>query len=123
MWLAILGMVLGIVFGIFAPVSLPVAYARYSAVGIVAILDSLLGAARADLQKNYNGIIFVTGLITNMILAALITYIGDRLGIDLYLGVIVAFAIRIVQNFGIIRRHILTQITTRHYLETPRSQQ
>ncbi len=111
MWFAIIGLIFGIIFGILAPISLPIEWARYSAVGIVAVIDSLLGAARADVGKKYNTTIFVSGLVTNMFLAAVITYIGDRLGIDLYLAVIVAFTIRIIQNIGVIRRGLLTKFT------------
>jgi len=119
MWFAIIGLIFGIIFGILAPISLPIEWARYSAVGIVAVIDSLLGAARADVGKKYNTTIFVSGLVTNMFLAAVITYIGDRLGIDLYLAVIVAFIIRIIQNIGVIRRGLLTKFTQKKFNEPP----
>jgi len=41
MWFGILGLVFGLVLGIFAPISIPISLARYTAVGIVGILDSI----------------------------------------------------------------------------------
>lgn len=99
----IVGFLVGIVLGIYAPLAIPIEYSRYTAVAILAILDSILGAVRADLQIQYNSAIFISGLLTNMILAALITFIGDRLGLDLYLAIVIAFTIRILQNIAIIR--------------------
>ncbi len=99
----IIGFLLGILLGIYAPLTIPVEYSRYTAVAILAILASILGAVRADTQGKYSNVIFISGLTANMILAALITFIGDRLGLDLYLAIVVAFTIRILQNIGIIR--------------------
>lgn len=107
MWFGILGLIIGIIIGVYTPLQIPVEYARYSAVGIIAVLDSVLGAIRADYQHRYNATIFISGLITNMVLAAVITYVGDRLGIDLYLAIIVAFTIRMLNNIGIVRYFLL----------------
>lgn len=108
MWYALVGVALGIVIGALTPLQIPVLYARYSAVAIVGIFDSIVGAVRADLQGQYSASIFGSGLVTNMILASGITYLGDVLQIDLYLAVIVAFTIRILNNLGIIRYSFLT---------------
>jgi small basic protein len=42
-----------------------------------------------------------------MLAAAGLAYIGDRVGVDLYLAAIVAFGARAFQNISIIRRHWL----------------
>lgn len=107
MFWPILGIVLGITFGIIFPFSIPVQYARYTAVAILAALDSIFGAIRSDFEEKYRNSIFISGLAFNMILAALITYLGDNLGLDLYIAVVVAFTFRILLNIGKIRRHIL----------------
>ncbi len=113
----LLGLTIGIIIGIFVPLQIPVEFARYSAVAIMGILDSTVGAMRADLQKQYNATIFISGLITNMILATLITFVGDRLGIDLYLAIIVAFTIRILNNLGILRYSFLANFIGRREVE------
>jgi len=107
MWFGLLGLILGIAIGIFAPLAIPVEFARYTAVGILGILDSILGAIKADLQRKYNSSIFISGLLFNMALAMIITYIGDRLGLDLYLAVLVVFTLRIFDNIATIRYSFL----------------
>jgi len=99
----IVGLIVGIAIGVYAPMEIPAEFARYTAVGIIGIFDSILGAIRADLQKKYRTTIFLSGLFFNMIFAMLITYLGDRLGLDLYLAVLVVFMIRIFQNIATIR--------------------
>jgi small basic protein len=86
--------------------------ARYTAIAILAALDSILGAARAELEHNYNSRIFLSGLVTNALLAALLTYVGDRLGVPLSEAAIVAFGVRLFANLGRIRRLLLTRDET-----------
>lgn len=103
MWFIFIGLIIGIIIGLYTPVEIPLEFARYSAVGILGILDSLMGAIRADLQKKYNTTIFLSGLFFNMILAILITYLGDKLSLDLYLAVLIVFTFRIFANIATIR--------------------
>lgn len=113
----ILGLLIGIAIGIGAPLQIPIEFVRYTAVGILGILDSILGAIRADLQGRYNITIFTSGLIFNMVLAMLITYFGDRLGLDLYLAVLVVFTLRIFANIGTIRYSFLTRFLGKKRVE------
>lgn len=117
MWYGFIGLAFGIILGIFAPLTIPVQFARYSAVGILGILDSILGASKSDLQGKFNAYIFISGLLFNMVLAIVITYLGDRLGIDLYLAVIVAFTLRIFSNIAIIRYAFLARFIGRKRVE------
>ena len=87
--------------------SVPAEYARYTAVGILAALDAILGAVRAELNKAYNNRVFITGLLSNVALAIGLTFLGDRLGVDLSLAAVVAFGVRMFDNVAIIRRHFL----------------
>jgi len=107
MYVAIIGLLAGIAIGIFTPLQIPVEFARYTAIGILGILDSMLGALRADLQGKYDANIFLSGLVFNMIIAIAITYLGDQLSLDLYLAAIVVFTIRIFGNLGTIRYVLL----------------
>lgn len=103
MYLVVLGLALGLIIGGFLRFDIPPELARYTAVAIVGILDSLFGAVRASIEKKYSTTIFMTGLLFNMIVAVLITFIGDKLNLDLYLAILVAFTIRIFANIGIIK--------------------
>lgn len=105
---SLFGLILGIIIGLLFNVQIPQEYTRFSAVIIVGIADSLLGAIRAEItQDQYNSIIFVTGLFFNIIFAVGITYLGEHLGLNLYLAVTVVFMFRIFQNVGITRRVLI----------------
>jgi small basic protein len=107
MWLPLLGLALGITLGLVLGVNVSQDLARYSAVGILAGLDSVLGAVRAELDAHYDNRIFLSGFVTNALVAIALTFVGDRLGIDLYLVALFAFGLRIFQNVALIRRHFL----------------
>ncbi len=106
-WLPFLGLAAGVLLGLALRVNLPIELARYTAVGILAALDSLLGAFRAELEGNFDTRVFLSGFFTNAVLAAGLTFVGDRVGIDLYLVALFAFGLRLFQNAAIIRRHFL----------------
>jgi small basic protein len=106
MWLPALGLVAGIMAALLTGISVPTEYARYTAVAILAALDSILGAARSELEDEYDNTIFLSGLLVNTLLAALLTFLGDRLGVDLYLAAIIAFGVRLFNNLAIIRRYL-----------------
>lgn len=107
MYLVIFGLALGVVIGAFLRFDIPPEYARYSAVAIVGILDSLFGAIKASVESKYNTMIFITGLAFNMIVAVLVTFLGDKLNLDLYLAILIAFTIRIFSNIGMIKSSTL----------------
>ena len=107
MWLPLIGLALGIALGLVLGVNVSQDLARYSAVGILAGLDSVLGAVRAELDAHYDNRIFLSGFVTNALVAIALTFVGDRLGIDLYLVALFAFGLRIFQNVALIRRHFL----------------
>jgi small basic protein len=59
------------------------------------------------LNKAYDNRVFITGLLSNVSLAIGLTFLGDRLGVDLSLAAVVAFGVRMFDNVAIIRRHFL----------------
>ena len=107
MLLPLAGLLVGVLLGLLLQVDVSFEFARYSAVAIVAALDSVLGAVRAELDGVYDNRIFITGFVTNALVAVLLTFIGDRLGLDLYLVALITFGPRIFQNVALIRRHFL----------------
>lgn len=117
MWFVLFGLLIGIAIGSYTPIEIPIDFARYTAVGVLGIIDSILGASRADLQKKYNTTIFLSGLFFNMIVAILITYLGDRLGLDLYLAVLVVFTLRIFNNIATIRYVFLAKFIGKKRVE------
>jgi len=107
MSLPVAGLLMGILIGVFFPIRIPVEYAKYMSVALLASLDSVFGGLRAGLEEKFDNTIFITGFFTNALLAAGLVYVGDRLGIDLYYVSLLAFGLRIFQNLEIIRRYFL----------------
>ncbi len=95
---------LGILLGLLIPYNLSSATLPYVAVALVAALDSVFGALLANLNKKFNSNVFMMGLVSNAILAVLLTYVGDLLGIQLDFAAIVVFGVRIFNNMAAIRR-------------------
>lgn len=107
MLLPILGLLTGLLIGTFIPVSLPIEYAKYLSVALLASLDSVFGGLRAGAEGKFDNLVFMTGFFTNALLAAGLVYIGERIGIDLYYVALLAFGLRVFQNLALIRRHFL----------------
>ena len=102
----VIGCILGAVIGIYAPM-VPYTYSGYLAIAIIAALDSVFGGIAATLKKNFDLKIFVTGFFGNAILSILLTYLGQKLNVDIYLAAIVVFVGRMFNNLAIIRRYYL----------------
>jgi small basic protein len=105
--LPLAGLLVGVLLGLVLNVNVGFELSRYSAVAILAALDSVLGAVRAELEGVYDNRIFISGFVVNTVVAVLLTFIGDRLGLDLYLVALITFGLRIFQNVALIRRHFL----------------
>ena len=103
----ILGLIGGIILGFTLNISYPTEYSFYITMGLLAAIDSILGAARSHLEGKYNNLIFISGFITNAIFAGLLAYLGDRLGVPLYYAAILVFGGRLFQNLAVIRRLII----------------
>lgn len=109
MLLIILGLLLGLLLGFVVPYDMPVMAAKYVSVSFLAGLDSVLGGTRAGLENKFHFGVFSSGFFVNLLLAALLTWIGDRLGVEIYQAAIVTFGMRIFMNLGYIRRDLLSQ--------------
>jgi len=109
-WLPVLGLLIGLALGMIFSLTVPAEYSRYTAMAILAAFDSVLGAVRAELDGEFDNRIFLTGFFTNIILASVLTFLGDRLGVELYIAAIVAFGVRMFNNLAIIRRRLLDRL-------------
>ena len=107
MLLPLAGLIIGVFAGLLLNVNVSFEFSRYSAVAILAALDSVLGAVRAELDGVYDYRIFISGFLTNAVVAVLLVFIGDRLGLDLYLVALINFGFRIFNNVALIRRHFI----------------
>ncbi|MCW2756121.1 MAG: hypothetical protein JWQ32_3532 [Marmoricola sp.] len=106
--IAIIGLLLGIGLGLFLKPNVPLGLEPYLPIAVVAALDAVFGALRAFLDGFFDDKVFVISFISNVFIAALIVFLGDKLGVGAQLstGVIVVLGIRIFANVAAIRRHI-----------------
>lgn len=114
------GCILGAIIGINIPM-IPYTYSSYLAISIVAALDSVFGGITSTLKKNFDFKIFVSGFFGNAILSILLTYLGEKLNIDIYLAAIVVFVGRMFNNLGTIRRYYIEKWTSKKERETPKT--
>ena len=105
---AVLGLVVGILAGLVLHPSVPLWLQPYLPIAVVAALDAVFGAARATLERVFVEKVFVISFVGNVLVAALIVFLGDRLGVgsQLSTGVIVVLSVRIFANAAAIRRNL-----------------
>jgi small basic protein len=103
-----LGLVVGIVLGLIFRPEVPVGMQPYLPIAVVAALDAVFGALRAYLDGIFDDKVFVVSFFSNVVIAAGIVWLGDKLGVggQLSTGVVVVLGIRIFSNVAAIRRHI-----------------
>lgn len=106
----LLGCMIGALIGSFAPI-ISYTYSEYLAIAIVAALDTIFGGIVASIKKNFNMGVFLSGFLGNALLSILLTYLGSRLNVDIYLAAIFVFVGRIFYNLGVIRRYYLEKCT------------
>ena len=104
----LLGLLAGIVLGLFLQPGIPQGLQPYLPIAIVAARDALFGAFRAYLDGNFNDRVFVVSFISNVLIAAAIVWVGDQIGVgsQLSTAVVVVLGIRIFTNAAAIRRSL-----------------
>ncbi len=108
----IVGCIIGALIGVNIP-TISYTYSGYLAIAIIAALDSVFGGITSTLKKNFDMKIFLSGFFVNAILAMALTYLGQKLNLDIYLAALVVFVWRMFDNLGAIRRYYVEKITTR----------
>ena len=106
--LAVLALFGGVVIGMISSLTVPDWLAPYLPIAVVAALDALFGGVRAWLDRIFDAKVFVVSFIANVIVAALIVFLGDQLGVgsQLSTAVVVVLGIRIFANVAAIRRRV-----------------
>ncbi len=100
----LIGCILGAILGMNAPM-ISYTYSSYLAIAVIAALDSVFGGITSVIKKNFDLKIFITGFFGNAILSILLTILGQKLNVDIYLAAIVVFVGRMFTNLAIIRRY------------------
>ncbi len=106
--IAALGLVIGVVAGLVLQPTVPIELQPYLPIAVVAALDALFGGLRAYLDGIFDDRVFLVSFLFNIVVAALIVFLGDQLGVGTQLStaVVVVLGIRIFSNAAAIRRHV-----------------
>jgi small basic protein len=106
--IAVIGLAVGVISGVLLDVSVPLSLQPYLPIAVVAALDALFGGLRSLLDGNFDDKVFVVSFVSNVLIASLIVFLGDQLGVgsQLSTAVIVVLGIRIFTNVAAIRRHL-----------------
>jgi small basic protein len=106
--IGIIGIVLGVALGLLLRPDVPLWMEPYLPIAVVAAMDAVFGALRAFLEGIFSDKVFVISFVGNVLIAALIVFLGDKLGVGAQLstGVVVVLGIRIFSNVAAIRRHL-----------------
>lgn len=103
-----LALAVGVVLGLLVEPVVPLWLQPYLPIAVVAALDAVFGGIRARLDGIFDSKVFVVSFVSNVLVAALIVFLGDKLGVggQLSTGVVVVLGIRIFGNAAAIRRHL-----------------
>lgn len=113
----LIGLIVGVVLGVLYPLKISTSMTLYAGIGLLAALDSGLGGYRAKLQQEFHTGIFLSGVLGNSAIAVGLTWLGQKMDVPIYLAAIVVFGTRLFQNFGEIRRELLTSGQKRGKME------
>jgi small basic protein len=103
-----LALAVGVALGLFLQPTVPEALQPYLPIAVIAALDAVFGAVRAILDGIFDDKVFVVSFLSNVVVAAFIVFLGDKLGVgsQLSTGVVVVLGVRIFSNVAAIRRHL-----------------
>ncbi len=107
--IAVLGLLVGVVAGILFQPTVPAWLAPYLPIAVVAALDALFGGVRAHFDGLFDDRVFAVSFLSNILVASLIVFLGNQLGVgaELTTAVVVVLGIRIFSNAAAIRRRLL----------------
>ena len=105
----LVALVIGVLAGLVLEPTVPLGLQAYLPIAVVAALDAVAGGVRAAIQKQFDDRQFVISFVSNVLGAALIVYLGDKLGVggQLSTGVVVVLSMRIFANVAAIRQRVL----------------
>lgn len=107
MILIIIAIVIGTGVGLLVPYTIPNEYVEYVAIALLGCFDTIFGGIYADFDRNFKLNLFLLGFFLNSVLACGIVLIGNLLGLELVLAMIVVYGTKIFNNFSKIRQKLL----------------
>ncbi len=88
---------------------IPGVYGQYLAVACLAGFDTICGGVRAGVEDKFRSEVFISGFVSNVLIAFFLAWLGDQIYINLFLAVALVLGARIFTNLSLIRRYGLTK--------------
>jgi small basic protein len=105
----VLCLILGVIIGILTGNPVKGLPGVYLGVAALASLDTIFGGLRSSMEGKFHTDVFITGFIANVLIAAMLAWIGDRIGANIFMVCALIFGTRIFNNLSLIRRFLLTK--------------
>ncbi|MDH4387624.1 MAG: small basic family protein [Fimbriimonas sp.] len=107
----IIALLLGAILALGLKVRVGDSMAQYLAVACLAGLDTVLGGMRSAYESKFQTDVFLSGFFANVLIAFFIAWLGDQIGINLYMVVALVMGMRIFTNLSLLRRYLLVRAT------------
>lgn len=107
--LPLISLIAGGLIGSILTVNASLGIAKYLSIAILAGLDAVLGGTRGLLEDTFDSMIMLSGFVTNALLAMALAFLGDQIGVDMFMAATICFALRIFSNLAFIRRDLITR--------------
>ncbi|WP_018921337.1 DUF1290 domain-containing protein [Salsuginibacillus kocurii] len=108
-WIPVVGTFLGLMIGILINVPFPARFDMYVALLLLSLLATLFGGIRASLENTFHTGICLSGFGSNLILALTLAFLGQQIGVDLYLAAVFALGLGLFKNLSQIVRLCMPQ--------------
>ena len=105
----LMGIAVGFLAVYFTQATVPPNWGPYLSLAALAGMDSVCGGIRAGLEGKFSDDILVSGFLMNTLLAAALAFLGDQIGVDLFLAAVVLLGGRVFLNLSLIRRYLLNE--------------
>jgi len=105
----LLGIVVGFLAIYLTQATVPPYFGPYLSLAALAGLDSVCGGIRAGMEGKFSDDILVSGFLMNTLIASGLAFLGDRIGVDLFLAAVVLLGGRVFLNISLIRRYLLNE--------------
>ena len=105
----IIAIIIGAAIGMVTKVPVSSEMAQYLAVACLAGLDTVCGGIRSGIEGKFSADVFLSGFVSNVVIASFIAWLGDKIYLNLFLAIALVFGKRILDNLSLIRRFMLTK--------------
>ncbi len=82
----------------------------YLSLAVLAGIDSVLGGLRSAMEAKFQAAVFITGFLSNIVIALFMAAFGDMIGLNLYFAAVLVMGWRVFMNLSLIRRFAITRI-------------